>query len=242
MPKRPRSYSNGGYQAKRRRYNGRVSKRSFARRNQFADQLGGWSRNSATNPRTYHLSYNTPLRAYAVPIGNLSREGKVAVTINAQDDFGQITESLKAFQRFRIKKATLFMIPQSVSAGNPSLAQVTLGKMRRSVDTPLEDAWAIAGAETKVFQIGNEDVQLDRSASCIRKACFYPTIEYDIENTSSRAVQSAWLPTRGISSDLTWNAFLCTVALDNEFAGSRSLNTQIYYNLELELRDPIFGQ
>lgn len=238
MPKRSRSSRFSGPLAKRTKY-GMGNPRRLAPRNQFINQLGGWATNSRTSQKTFHLQVNTTTQNIAGTIssGTSTTFGALIIT-GAHIDF---PDSIGAFQRLRVKKATIFV---QISPGTNTTAvgtyQLCVGKDKRgNVDDPRN----VAGAQSKLVTLSTTAAQGDTQIDVMRCSVMYPSILYLVDTTAANALsvaQPGWVRTNQIGS-IQWQAFNYSLNTGIRPAADSTFDVNYYFNLELELREPNFS-
>jgi len=215
MPYGKRKFENGKFSA--------AKKYKFAKRlapkNQFVNQLGGWSnypirrsrpvlRYFTTNPTT------VPLSAAVNANGQL--------TIQQNDVPSNI---LKTYQRIKIKKITVFLAYTYQSLGDGMPLQFAVA--RALGDTTSVNAQNIPGAQIKMITPSTS------TSDILRAARFYPVNRIELgvagQAATGDAYEPKWVSTHGNSGTTMWNAFVFNIngQIQNESSYT------YYYTVEL---------
>lgn len=210
-------------------------------RQMFSNQLGGWSANKRTTNKPFFLEVTTPMRTYACPIASGQTLGSVAVTINGAVDL--TNTNFTAFQRFRIKKAEIFLQErESGGSGISPIVQIGIAKLRADRDD--RNAFSIAGCQSKMMTTSGSGGSISGpEIDVLRAACMYPTLDIEAEaggTTVSTVRQQAYMDSSK-TGQATWNAFILSCKSTSPATSATSINFVIYYKLTIELIDPAFS-
>jgi len=196
MPKRKGNWSHAG--GKRRRFG-----RKFAPKNQFINQLGGWSSRAVVRSRDVLREFNTPVKTFSAGAGLATRDDLVMLM---SDIPGGIRD---VYQRIKVKKVTVFINVRG-SQGDNSIDTIQFSICRSNQDDGAINPLNVPGSQVKLMDVQGTQVagNVSNISDIIRCARYYPTLRVSVDGGNAgagRAEISAYADTNKPTT--IWNCF-----------------------------------
>jgi len=197
MPKRRGNWSHGGGKRFKR------SRTGFKSKNQFINQLGGWSQRSTRRSRPVLREFNTRISTYPVG-GGIGTRDELIMRMSS------VPQAIRnAYQRIKIKKVEAFFTVRGTAADN-NLDTIQFSVCKSNTDKTTINPLNVPGAQIKMMDVQGTGVQGSHSniSDCMRIARFYPTVRtvLDGENSGTgRGSNAIYVDTNQGTS--IWNLF-----------------------------------
>jgi len=198
MPKRRGNWSPRA--AKRFKSSGR---RKFAPKNQFINQLGGWSSRAVVRSRDVLREFNTGVKTFTAGAGTSTRDDLVMLM---SDIPGGIRD---VYQRIKLKKVTVFINVRG-SATDNSIDTIQFSICRSNQDDGIINPLNVPGSQVKLMDVQGTQVagNVSNISDIIRCARYYPTLRVSVDGGNAgagRAEISAYADTNKPTT--IWNCF-----------------------------------
>jgi len=237
---------------KRGRYNqsrpkGKGRRTRLSPRNQFINQLGGWSSNKRRATGAKEFEFTTLPKTAQVNVNNSQMTGTTELRLTPFQDFDDPNAVFRSFQKWKVKKVEVYANIDGVTNSNaPTFERVLFGLSKWRDNATPPSILHVDGAQAKIIhvpisatigQLNELDIQ--------RCACFYPPISIEGRNPTGTSSLSylvdPWFDGRAATS-VSYNTFVAQVSRSIASTQNQPIvfNVIYYFKVTFLARNPTF--